>query len=78
MESKRLLLTNLIGLAKRKRAPQKVRPSPTKAKTVEVATNEATSTRAPKMSRVNPILVEGSRLYLDSSCFRASFLLCRS
>jgi hypothetical protein len=78
VESKRALLTNLVGLTKRKRTPQKVIPNPIKARIVEEVTTEATSSSAQATIRVIPILLEGIFLEISSSCFSSSFSLRKS
>jgi len=70
-------VTNLVDLAKRKRAPQNVRPNPIKARIVEEVMTEAESSSAPMISRAIPILLEGIFLDFISSYFDCSFSFCK-
>ena len=74
--SKMGALTNLVDLAKRKRAPQNARPNPIKARIVEELMTEAKSISAPMINRAIPILLEGIFLDFSSSYFNCSFSFC--
>jgi hypothetical protein len=67
-----MLLTNLTGLAKRNKPPQKARPNPIKAKTLEEAIKEAKRTIAPLKRNPNPILFEGIFSDLSGTSFSGS------
>ena len=73
MESRRLLLTYFTGRAKKKRAPQKIKPSPMKASTGESVMMEEVRDRMPGMRRATPILPEGIRRALKRASFNSSF-----
>lgn len=57
MASRRLPSTKFLGVIAMKRAPQKVKPSPMKARIWDSVVRERTSERAPEIRKKAPILV---------------------
>ena len=77
VESRRLLLTYFMGLTKKKRAPQKVKPKPMNAKICEFSSTEKIRDKAPGIMKAMPIFPEGTPpLTFRSSDFRISMLSC--